>query len=169
MKILQLCCFTNLWPPHHEVTSIDLRNNCNVLNLPSNSGKDFDLVVAAPPCTQFTKANSPNWTVYPEEDVLIAEKCLEICQSTSSFWFLENPPGRIEEFIPALKQFRVLNWRGAFSNKEYILYSNFLIMAPTERRYGKNHRPWTKQAREAWLPDMIQTVHNSIPFLELFR
>jgi len=162
MKILQLCCFTNLWGPDHTVISIDLKNGKNLFRCPRDYGKHFDLVCAAPPCTQFTKANSACWLGYPHKDIKLAQLCLDICQSTSGFWFLENPPGRIERFIPALTQFRVLTWSGQVTNKEYILYSNFLIMNHPVQRYGKALISSNKTVREAWQPDLIETVKSSI-------
>ena len=163
MKILQLCCVTNLWGSDHTVVSIDIKNGIDVLDLPDNFGRYFDLVVAAPPCDQFTKANSQNWQAYPDHFIYIATKCFNICRSTSQFWFLENPPGRIEKLIPALTPFRALTWSGNITNKEYIVYSNFLIVKPRVKRYGKQHIPWTKSAREAWQPDFIETIKGSLP------
>jgi site-specific DNA-cytosine methylase len=161
MNILQLCCFTNLWDSNHTVESIDLKFNRNVIDLPPDYGNFFDLVCAAPPCTQFTKANSQNWISFPADDIRIAEKCFDICRSTSLFWFLENPPGRIEKFIPALTPFRVLTWSGNVTNKEYVLYSNFLIMHQYCSRYGKNTIPRNKLIREAWQPDLVETIKHS--------
>ena len=57
MKILQLCCFTNHWNKKHEVESWDLRNKKNLFDIPDGYPAQFDIVVAAPPCVQFTKAN----------------------------------------------------------------------------------------------------------------
>ena len=56
MKILQLCCVSNLWHPDHFVESHDLHTGSDVLDLPLNYGETFDLIVSAPPCDQFTKA-----------------------------------------------------------------------------------------------------------------
>jgi len=162
MKILQLCCFTNLWGPTHTVESIDIKSGRNVLKLPRNYGQNFDLVVAAPPCTQFTKANSPHWLGYPIQDIEIAQACFDLCRSTRGFWFLENPPGRIENFLPALTQFRVLTWAGSQTNKEYILYSNFLIMNMYVQRYGKKSIARSKAIREEWQPDLIETIKLNI-------
>lgn len=158
MKILQLCCFTNLWGPDHTVESIDLKQGRNLFNYPRDYGKNFDLVCAAPPCTQFTKANSHHWSGYPDKDIKLVQLCFDICRSTSGLWFLENPPGRIERFLPALTQFRVLTWSGFVTNKEYIVYSNFLILNPIVQRYGKHSIQCTKFNREKWQPDFIRSI-----------
>jgi len=162
MQILQLCCFTNLWGPTHTVESIDLKQNRDLFKYPRDYGKYFDLVCAAPPCTQFTKANTTCWHGYPDKDIKLAKLCFDICRSSKGFWFLENPPGRIERFIPALTPFRVLTWSGQVTNKEYILYSNFLIMKHPVRRYGKASISNNKTTREAWQPDLIETVKSNI-------
>lgn len=158
MKILQLCCFTNLWGLDHEIESIDLKTGSNLFNYPYNYGKNFDLVCAAPPCTQFTKANNHNWLNYPHYDVKLAQLCFAICLSSGGFWFLENPPGRIELFLPGLTKFRVLTWSGNVTNKEYVLYSNFLLCVPFVQRYGKKIMKRKKMTREAWQPDFINSI-----------
>jgi len=162
MKILQLCCFTNLWGPEHIVESIDIKHGRNIFTIPDDYGKNFDLVCAAPPCDQFTKANVTRWNSYPDHFIKIAKKCFKICRSTSGLWFLENPPGRIERFLPALTPFRTATWSGNCSNKEYVLYSNFIIFMNSVERYGKQNIPGTKLKREAWQQDLIDDIKNSL-------
>lgn len=162
MEILQLCCFSNLWPSDCNVTSFDLKLGLNVFDLPDNYGKDFDLVVAAPPCTQFTKANSSKWLSFPKDDILLADKCFRICRSSSRYWFLENPPGRLPSFLPGLIRFRTLTWSGGITNKEYVIFSNFLILYAYFNRYGKNVIARSKINREIWQPDFVRTIYESI-------
>jgi hypothetical protein len=158
MLILQLCCFTNQWSDCHQVESIDIRFGKNVLDTPPDYGVNFDLVVSAPPCDQFTKAGSMFWKPYPWDYIQIAQKCLDVSLNSGKDWILENPPGRIEKFIPALTQFRRITWNCPEYNKEYVLYSNMLLLTPYTIRYGKgtsiNNR--TKKQREAWLPQLVQ-------------
>jgi len=158
MRILQLCCFTNLWSVNHHVESIDLRNGTNVLDLPPDYGKKFDLIVSAPPCDQFTKANSQNWEAKPWDYITIACKCLQISLYSGQDWIFENPPGRIEKLIPELKKFRRITWNCPESNKEYVLYSNMLLLKPSTIRYGKGTsiNNLTKKQREQWLPELVQ-------------
>ena len=164
MKILQLCCFTNLWGPGQTVESIDLKSGRDLFNTPRDYGKNFDLVCAAPPCTQFTKANVTKWKSYPDKDIKLAQLCFDICRSSAGLWFLENPPGRIERFLPELTLHRVLTWSGNLTNKEYILYSNFLILSSLEQRYGKKCIERNKTIREKWQPDLIDTIKASLLF-----
>jgi site-specific DNA-cytosine methylase len=162
MRILQLCCFSNLWHPDHQVESHDLKTGSDVRLLPRDYGKNFDLVCAAPPCDQFTKANSSRWEVSPRSYIEIAQVCFDICRSSAGLWWLENPPGRIEVFLPGLTQFRVLTWSGILTNKEYVIYSNFLILNQYVSRYGKANIARSKVEREAWQPDLIATISNAI-------
>jgi hypothetical protein len=166
MRILQLCCHSNLWNTDHSIESHDLKTGSDVLNLPLNYGETFDLIVSAPPCDQFTKANSLNWTIYPDYFIKVARRCFEISVRSGQNWFLENPPGRIETFLPELTAFRIGTWQGAVTNKEYIIYSSFLVLIPYVKRYGKpgsvnNH---TKAHRELWQPDFIDTIAACLPF-----
>lgn len=163
-KILQLCFINNLWPQDYQVTSIDIKSGSDVLNLPDLYGTDFDFIVAAPPCDQFTKANSLSWINYPDYFIKVARKCFNLCHTSSKPWILENPPGRIEKFLPELTPFRVGTWHGAITNKEYIIYSNMLILLNYTPRYGKpgsisNH---TKRHREAWQPDFFADLYRSV-------
>ena len=164
MKILQLCCFTNLWGPGHIVESFDLKYGRSVFNIPQDYGKYFDLVCAAPPCTQFSKANVSRWKGYPAKDIKLAQTCFNICQSSSGFWFLENPPGRIERFLPGLTKFCTLTWSGTVTNKEYILYSNFIILKNPVKRYGNpdSVSNYSKTRREMWQSDLIECISNSL-------
>lgn len=165
MKILQLCCFTNHWNKRHEVESWDLRNKKNIFDIPDGYPAQFDIVVAAPPCVQFTKANAHHWLKHPALYINIALKCLELCQQTGKYWMLENPPGRIEDFIPTLVKHRTITWHSPTTNKEYIIYSNFLLMQ-SGYRYNKNPEKkfanMTVKQRDAWDKQLIIDVENCI-------
>lgn len=157
MKILQLCCFTNLWSDSHEVESIDLRLGKNIFDTSHEYGKKFDLIVSAPPCDQFTKAATNIWVDFPRDYIAIALKCLDVSLNSGKPWILENPPGRIEKFIPSLRQYRRLTWTCPEYNKEYVLYSNLLLLKSFNQRYGKGTsiNNQTKKQREAWLPQLV--------------
>lgn len=164
MRILQLCCFTNLWGHDHQVENYDLRLKKDIFTVDRDYPGLFDLVCAAPPCDQFTKANAHHWQDHPAQFINVAQRCFELCQATGSKWFLENPPGRIEKFIPGLKRFRAITWRSPNSNKEYVIYSNFIILQSPGKRYvaGRNGRRkfcnQSKRQREAWDPALIECI-----------
>lgn len=155
-KILQLCCFTNLWSSNNIVESIDLKLGKDIFDVPVNAGKDFDLVVAAPPCDQFTKSNQHNWQINPIDYIKIALRCLEICEKSGRPFVLENPPGRITKLIKELEKYRIGTWSGNCTNKEYVIYSNMLIPLLSCQRYGKKCIKRQKKDREAWQPDFVE-------------
>jgi hypothetical protein len=157
-SVLQLCCFTNLFPNNFSVTSVDLKLGSNIFDINQSYASKFDIIVAAPPCTQFTIANNRNWVSYPSADIAIAEHCLYLCQFAKDFWFLENPPGRICSFLPILKNFRILNYFCLYSNKVYVVYSNKLFLSNSYLRYGKLPLPHSKFNREKWVSDLITNL-----------
>jgi len=163
MRILQLCVFTNLWEPGNKVNSIDLKNGKDIFQLKEEEYiNQYDLICAAPPCDQFTKANALNWEVYPDLYIKTAKKCLDICRKSLKYWFLENTPGRIERFIPELKQYRVITWRDYDTNKEYVIYSNFMIVQQQQLRYGKEVIKRNKTIREEWRKALITDIEKSL-------
>ena len=166
MRVLQLCFFSNYWPVIHQVYSVDIKNNIDVLDLPQNFGKSFDIIISAPPCTQFTKANSSSWDKSPDYLISVAKKCFDISINSGKPWLLENPPGRIEKFLPGLTQYRIATWHGGVTNKEYIIYSNLLFLFPKHKRYGKpgSINNYSKTKRELWQPDFFQSIYNQLVF-----
>jgi len=164
MNILQLCIFSNFWNPSNQVTSIDLRLGKDIFSTPPITGSHYDLVCAAPPCDQFTKANASNWKKTPNHFIMITAHCINICLHTKSLWFLENPPGRIEKFFPILTNYRIITWRSQISNKEYIVYGNFLCMQPHIKRYSghKSISNKSKKQREIWTPDFIPFIESQL-------
>lgn len=164
MRVLQLCCFTNFWDSKFKVESWDIRNGKNVLDMPYDYGKSFDIIVSAPPCNQFTKANAHHWEVRPELYIDIAQKCFDVSVMSGRAWYLENPPGRIEKFLPGLKQYRLINFRFPDSNKEYIIYGNTMLLNIVTTRYGNSSRRFNNMSvkqREAWHPDLIKTIQKT--------
>jgi hypothetical protein len=137
MDILHLCCFSNKYSIKAKVKCIDFSLGTDVFRLPNDYGSIFNFILAAPPCDQFTKANSWKWLDWPEFHINIALKCFVICIKSGKPWILENPPGRIEKLIPELKPFRRITLSDQETNKEWVLYSNLPLTRPNNKRYGK--------------------------------
>lgn len=137
MRVLQLCMFTNHWGSDFDVESYDIRNGKNVLDLPDCYGNDFDFILSAPPCTQFTKVNNRNWLDNPFQDIEIVRKCLRISLLSHKPFVLENPPGRLTRLVPELEYIRLFNLNDLQTNKEWILYGNVKIPFSPGCRYGK--------------------------------
>jgi site-specific DNA-cytosine methylase len=157
MRILQLCCFNNDWSASIEVVSIDIRTGTNVFSISPSYVQQFDFVIGAPPCTQFSKANCNRWVPFPRE-VLIAQQVFKLCMHSKT-WLIENPPGRIEKFLPGLSLFRIMTFQDPFHNKESVLYSNRLFIQPFTSRYGKTPHTNNRLLRLKFSPGLI-------PFLE---
>ena len=159
-KVLQLCFVSNLWPLNYQVTSIDVKSGRNVLDLSNDYGRSFDFICSSPPCDQFTKANALAWSKSPDYFISVAKKCFDICINSGVPWIFENPPGRIETFIPDLTSFRIATWHGELTNKEYIVYSNFLFLFSPAKRYGKpgSINNYSKSKRELWQTDFFNSI-----------
>jgi len=64
-------------------------------------------VLAAPPCTCFCRPGARWWKRQDadgstERDAAVMRACLQICQTASGWWALENPPGRHPRIVPEL-------------------------------------------------------------------
>lgn len=156
MNILQLTCFTDLWPEGYEVVSIDLKNGIDVLEVSDDIGKEFDFIIAAPPCDQFTVANNRNWEKYPKKYIDIADKCFKICMKSGVGWVLEQTPGRIEKFLPDLKKYRIGIWKSSYTRKKHVIYSNKLFLL--NEGCGKIDIPRSKKIRQAWQWDFVDNI-----------
>ena len=164
MRVLQLCCFTNLWPKEIEVVSFDLKLGNNIFDINQVYANAFDLIVSAPVCTQFTKANVRNWLNNPVSDLKLLQQCFNLSVNSGKPWFLENPPGRLLSLFPQLKQFRRCTYQCANLNKEYVVYSNLLLLYSANKRYGKHHLPRSKSEREQWSPDFVEFLYKQYLF-----
>lgn len=164
MKILQLCCFTNYWGNGYDVESWDIKNGKDVLKMDDDYGKNFDFIISAPPCTQFTLANSRNWEEYPEEYIKIVRKCLKVSESSGKKWILENVPGRIVKLVPELKKYRIGTWRSKNTTKKHLIFGNQIVILEyvDQRKNEPINKIRKKELREMWECDFIKTIKNSI-------
>jgi site-specific DNA-cytosine methylase len=151
--------FTNHWGSEFEVESHDIINGKDVFDLPDDYGKNYDFVLCAPPCTQFTKVNNHNWLLYPFEDIEIVRKCLRICLFSHKPFILENPPGRLTRLVPELEYIKLFNLNDITTNKEWILYGNVKIPFSPGVRYGrKTINNLTRKNRLAYPPFFIEKM-----------
>ena len=155
-QTLGLCVFTH---KIKNIKRIDLKYGLDIRQLDNNIGKNYKAIIAAPPCTQFTIANSRNWK--PDPNTEIAIKCLQICESSNKPWLLENPIGRIDKIIPDLKQYRQMIFQDNDSTKKYVLYSNTILPAQYNKTPGTNTMPDGKNRvwkREEWTNSLIKYI-----------
>ena len=162
MKILQLCCTSNLWPSTCQVTSIDIATGSNVFNLSNAFCKQFDVIVASPPCIQFTKANNNHRLFYPYESILLFNRVLDLCVKSGKKFYIENPPGRLEFFFPTLKNMRLCTFRCVESNKEYVIYGNSLLLHNQVSRYSRNCITRSQAKRNIWHQSLVDFFYNNL-------
>jgi len=165
MKILQLCAFSNLWDPVHQVESIDLKSGKNVFDLENSYGKNFDFIISSPPCTQYTVANNRNWLEYPASDVAITKKCLQISLESGKPWVMETTIGRIEKLLPELKKFRIGIWQSRITTKKHTVYSNHLFLFPFQKGNKSVVDIRNVIWRETWQKDFIEDIQNNVVLL----
>jgi hypothetical protein len=119
--ILSLFDLSGNWPAPYAgqgipVLSCDIQKGVDVLSITPDwlASKGFlpdriKGILAAPPCTEFTKAGAHLWPIKDAtgrtaSSVQLVRKTLEIiswCHGLA-FWAIENPPGRLPALVPEL-------------------------------------------------------------------
>ena len=140
--ILSLFDYSGNWSKPYkaagfEIVQIDIKLGIDILNWNYKViSKDSVFgILAAVPCTHFSKVSAHNWSYYDqsgktEKSLKLLLKTLEIIEYFNpEFWVIENPPGRIEKLVPELKQFRLLSFQpyefGDPYSKNTILWGKF--------------------------------------------
>lgn len=112
--ILSLCDHTGIWSrPYLEagyhVIRIDLQDGQDV-RLLKHIGEPVRGILAAPPCTHFSRAGAWKWAEKGDaallEGLAIVDACLRaVAIYRPEFWCLENPIGRLQDYLgpPAFK------------------------------------------------------------------
>ena len=101
------------WQAGNDVLRLDTKTGFDVEDLNvswfmENTNADFDLIFAAPPCTDFTVSGAQYWktkdlngtTAASLELVFQILKCVEFLGP--EMWVIENPVGRLPKLIPGL-------------------------------------------------------------------
>lgn len=183
--ILSLFDYTGNWSePYrlagYDVKIIDVKRGTDIMTWYYKRIKKNSVIgiLAAPPCTHFTKASSLNWESYDKEgltqySVNLVIKILEIVlYFNPQFWAIENPPGRLTKLLPRLSKYRLLN----FSPSEYgdpiykytILYgvfNSFLIKSYVKPIYQLQRKKGCKSLNDYYkkeFPDLNRSERRSI-------
>lgn len=105
--ILDLCGGTGSWSkPYSDVgydvhvVDILLGNDVRLLKLPENVYG----ILSAPPCTHFSGSGARWWASKGQNALLdglsVVDACLRIIMFTKpAFWVMENPVGRLKDYI----------------------------------------------------------------------
>ena len=116
--ILDLCGGTGSWSAPYRAAGYDVR----LVTLPENDvrwfhpPKDVHGILAAPPCTEFAVSGARWWKAKPPELLAEAADVVEavmsiIAQCKPAWWALENPVGRLGDYIG--------KWKYTFQPWEY--------------------------------------------------
>ncbi len=108
MLILSLCDYTGNWSrPYaetgYEVRCVDLQHGQDVRTLPFIT-EPVHGILAAPPCTHFSRAGARFWEAKGESAILeglaIVDACLRaVAIYRPTWWVLENPIGRLKDYL----------------------------------------------------------------------
>lgn len=103
--ILDLCGGTGAWSRPYVEAGYDVR----LVTLPEQDVRTYQPppnvhgVLAAPPCTEFARCGARWWKSKPprllEEAKDIVQACVRIGEEASAWWVLENPVGRLKEYL----------------------------------------------------------------------
>lgn len=106
--ILSLCDHTGNWSrPYelagYEVVRVDLRNGGDV-RLLRHIDRPVHGILAAPPCTHFSRAGAPLWKRKGEGPILDGLAVVDACLRATAiyrptWWALENPVGRLKDYL----------------------------------------------------------------------
>jgi hypothetical protein len=106
--VLSLCDYTGIWGsqyeyPEYEVRYIDLARNQIDVRFWEHVDNVHG-VIAQPPCTHFAGSGARWWHEKGEEKLLeglsVVDACMRIILSSNpQWWVLENPVGRLKDYI----------------------------------------------------------------------
>ncbi len=106
--ILSLCDFTGNWSRPYElagyhVIRVDLQHGQDVRTLPFIA-EPVHGILAAPPCTHFSRAGAQFWKEKGEgailEGMAVVDACLRmVAIYRPTWWVLENPIGRLKDYL----------------------------------------------------------------------
>lgn len=135
--ILSLCCRTGNWPRYYAeagypVVSVDLDAGEDV-RLQEYPGRVWG-ILAAPPCTEFSKAGARHWerkgTAALLEGLSVVDACLRIItMARPTWWALENPLGRLRRYLgPPVHAFDPWEYAGAAPDPEAEAYTKRTLL-----------------------------------------
>lgn len=138
--IISICDFSGVWSkPYRDegyaVFQIDLQLGQDV-RLFKFPGHSIYGILAAPPCTVFCRPSSQFWDKWGDNGLrsglAIVDACLRlvtICKP--HFWALENPPGRLSEYLgPPTYSFQPWEFGNPWTKQTY-LWGKFNIPVKT--------------------------------------
>ncbi len=128
--ILSLCDFTGNWSrPYaeagYEVRCIDLQHGQDVRTMPFVA-EPVHGILAAPPCTHFSRAGARFWEAKGEGPILeglaVVDACLRcVAIYRPIWWVLENPIGRLKDYLgPPKWRFDPYQFGDAYTKRTWL-------------------------------------------------
>lgn len=140
LTILSLCDYTGNWSnPYaeagYEVLRLDLKRAVDIRIWP-HIGRPVHGILAAPPCTDFSRAGSLSWrkkgTAAVKESLSIVDACLRmVAIYNPAWWCLENPVGRLTRWLGPPQQIFQPHEYGDPYTKETCLWGRFKVPKKT--------------------------------------
>ena len=102
--IYDLCGGSGAWSHFYKLAGYDVR----LVTLPQNDVRDFVPeraygVLAAPPCTEFSRESMPWCRTGQAPDMTLVMACLRVIAETRPrFWVIENTRGAVPWFAPVI-------------------------------------------------------------------
>lgn len=183
LTILDLCGGTGSWGKPYSDAGYDVR----LVTLPEGDVLTYQPpenvhgILAAPPCTEFSRAGARWWASKPPEllegAVAVVRACLRIIdEAQPAWWCLENPVGRIAKCVPELGEPRLKCDPCDFGDpwtKRLWLWGRFTL--PEKRRvepqwaphraHIPRHRDRTSMMSSSW---KVQRAQTSAAFARAF-
>lgn len=137
--ILSLCDHTGAWSDPYRLAGyrlwrVDIKNGHDV-RLIEHVGEPVHGILAAPPCTHFTKAGAWTWEEKGDPAILdglaVVDACLRaVAIYRPVWWALENPIGRLRRWLgPPAWKFQPCQFGDPWT-KETCLWGHFTPPAP---------------------------------------
>lgn len=173
--ILDLCGGSGSWSEPYRQAGYDVR----LITLPTHDVRDYQPpenvhgILAAPPCTQFSKALDPKIQRNLPQGLEIVEACLSIIdESRPAWWALENPYAILRTYLGEPKYKFHPWWFGDPWTKNTALWGNF--QTPERTFFSWDNvpkipqlytRPGRKKVNMIWLH---KSAKSHIPEFEKF-
>jgi site-specific DNA-cytosine methylase len=112
--ILSLCDYTGTWSQpyqrHYDVIKVDLQHGDDIRLFRYMEHTTVEGIIAQPPCDHFAVSGARWWAGKGEEALIeglqLVDACLRIIAAHNPrWWVLENPVGRLRDYIGAPKMY----------------------------------------------------------------
>jgi len=146
--ILDLCGGTGSWSKPYKENGYDVK----IITYPEYDVNNYIPpanvygILAAPPCTDFSVACNRHWNQKDndgrtEKSLQIVKSCLRIIeQANPKFWALENPVGRLPQYIGKYKEIYNIAHFGSDYQKKLCLWGTY---TPFMRIFSENYQALT--------------------------